>query len=53
MNYNFVYDLDQRKEVYPGVETLNGDETYSGLGTYAGASADYLMPELPLAFRFF
>ena len=52
LNYNFAYDLDQNKINYPGVEALTGNETYSGVGAYAGASADYWMSELPLAFRF-
>ena len=46
VNYNFAYDLDQRKEVYPGVETLNGDETIV-VWVYMLESADYWMPELP------
>ena len=51
LNYNFAYDLDQNKINYPGVESLSGDETYSGVGAYAGGSLDYWMSELPLAFR--
>ena len=53
LNYNFAYDLDQNIINYPGVEALTGNEKYSGLGVYAGGSADYWLKELPLAFRFF
>ena len=53
LNYNFAYDLDQNKALYPQVETVTDNETYSGVGIYAGSSIDYWMSELPLAFRFF
>lgn len=53
LNYNFAYDLNQNKTLYPQVETVTDNETYSGVGIYAGSSIDYWMSELPLAFRFF
>ena len=53
LNYNFAYDLDQNKTLYPKVETVSDDATYSGVGLYAGSSIEYWMSELPLAFRFF
>lgn len=53
LNYNFAYDLNQNKALYPQVETVTDNETYSGVGIYAGSSIDYWMSELPLAFRFF
>ena len=53
LNYNFAYDLDQNKALYPQVETVTDNESYSGVGIYAGSSIDYWMSELPLAFRFF
>ncbi len=55
LNYNFGYDLNQSAETYPNVEAQNltGSETYNGIGLNVGASADYWMPNIPIAFKFF
>ena len=55
LSYNFGYDLNQSAETYPNVESQNltGSETYNGIGLNVGASADYWMPNIPIAFKFF
>ena len=55
LTYNVGYDLDQNVENFPGVEAqdLTGSETYGGIGFNFGGSADYWMPDIPIAFKFF
>jgi len=54
-SFNVGYDLNQDVILYPGVESedLTGNETYSGVGMNFGASVDYWMADMPLAFRLF
>ena len=54
-NYNIAYDLDQNLINYPNVETETqiGTPTYNGLGMNMGASIDYWIESLPIAFKLF
>ena len=55
VTYNLGYDLDQNTDNYPNVETQNltGSETYAGVGFNTGGSAEYWMPNIPIAFKLF
>ena len=55
INYNFAYDLDQNIVNFPNVEeeALVGSPSYSGVGMNIGASIDYWLKDMPVAFKFF
>ena len=54
LTLNTAYDIDQNTTNFPNVPAeAFDDQSYNGIGMNVGASIDYWMKDLPLAFRLF